>query len=100
MTMDSDLTPGCVDNPAEQRFELRLGDEVASSTHYRPEGDLLVFDHTETPEEFRGRGYAEKVVGFAMREVRERGLKIRPDCQVVRNFLQENEEFGELVVEP
>ena len=39
-------TPQLVRNDAQQRYELRLGNEVAAKADYRDEGGAVCFTHT------------------------------------------------------
>jgi hypothetical protein len=40
-----------IDNPAQHRFELDLGDEAIAAAYYRIEDGRVVLIHTEIPYE-------------------------------------------------
>jgi hypothetical protein len=80
-----------------KRYELFVDDELASFAEYRISGDRVVFFHTLTVPEFRGRGLAAEVVRWALDDVRKRGLSIEPRCWFVADFVDDHPEYRELV---
>lgn len=86
-----------VDNPAQGRFEARLGGRVAGFSTYRVVGDRVVFLHTEVDPEFEGRGIGSRLVGGALDEVRSRGLLVTPRCPFVAAHIQRHPEYADLV---
>lgn len=84
------------DNPAEQRFEMDTSSGPAIA-NYRWDGDLLVIFHTEVPRELRGRGLGEKLVRGVFDQVRQRKVKVVPLCWFVREFVERNPEYRELM---
>jgi hypothetical protein len=92
--------PRLIHNQGAGRYELWLGDELASVAEYNPRDGTLVFDHTQTLPRFRGRGLAERLVAFALEDVRTRGRLIEPACWFVADFVQQNPEYAELLATP
>jgi len=88
-----------VHNAPRQRYELFVGAELASFVEYRPVGDVLVFDHTETRRDFRGRGLAARIVGFALDDLRARGKTVVPACWFVADFIEGNPGYRDLVAD-
>lgn len=86
-------------NAALNRYELHVGDALASIADYRPSGDRLVFSHTETHHEFRGQGLAAKLVAWALDDVRARGLSVFPTCWFVADFIDDHPEYRDLLAE-
>ncbi|MDI9953679.1 GNAT family N-acetyltransferase [Rhodococcus sp. IEGM 1305] len=86
-----------LDNPAHERFDLWLGDELVGILGYRDEddipgftakpGEVVAFMHTVVKEEFGGRGLAAVLVGEALGSARRRGWKVRPICTYVQRYL-------------
>jgi predicted GNAT family acetyltransferase len=85
-----------VNNEADGRFEVRLGDEVAF-TEYRLVASGILFPHTEVPPAFEGRGVASALVRAAMAFARERGQKVIPVCPFVAGYVAKHPEFHDLV---
>lgn len=94
MTED-DATIHVVRNDAEGRYEIRVGDQVAGFTEFRPgrEGSL-VFPHTEIDPAFSGRGLASRLVGGAMADVAARGETVVPLCPFVVKYLRSHDVDG------
>jgi predicted GNAT family acetyltransferase len=57
----------------------------------------MVIFHTEVPRELRGKGIGEKLVRGVLDEVRRRNLKVVPLCWFVREFVQRNPEYSDVV---
>jgi predicted GNAT family acetyltransferase len=87
-----------VDAPKRERFEIRLGDEVAGFTEYKLRSGLIAFVHTEVAPEHEGKGLASRLISGALDAARERGLAVLPFCPFVRGFIaQHPDEYLELV---
>jgi len=64
---------------------------------YTRKGDLVIFNHTYVPDEFRGLGRGAKLVRAALEEARRLGWKVVPSCWFVAEYIDRNPEFRELV---
>jgi predicted GNAT family acetyltransferase len=69
-----------VDVPEANRYEARLGGELAGWVDYRRVRDRLVAIHTEVPPAFGGRGIASQLVKRVIADVRAAGGYITPRC--------------------
>jgi hypothetical protein len=65
---------------------------------YRSTDHVLVFPHTVVAQHRRGRGDATTLIQGALDDVRRRGLRIVPECSFVAAFIEDNPEYGDLVV--
>ena len=95
MTTDTDLR--FVHNHQATRYELYVGNDLASYADYVRTGDTLDMHHTETLDAFRRRGLAAKLVRRALDDVRERKLRVVPSCWFVRDFITANPEYDVLL---
>ena len=84
-----------VDNPARSRFELALDGGTAFAT-YRRVGDVLVIPHTEVPAELEGHGYGSALVRGVLELARAQGLKVRPACPFVVDYLRRHPEYEDV----
>lgn len=84
-------------NEDSKRYELFVGDTLASLADYRVEGDRVVIFHTETRDEFRGKGLAAKLVQWALDDIRARGQTVEPACWFVADFIEDHPEYRDLV---
>jgi predicted GNAT family acetyltransferase len=86
-----------VNNVAQSRYELRVGDQVVGlADYYLQPGDLetVVIPHTETLPEFQGQGLAARLIAFALADVAAAGRKVRPDCPYVAGYIQRHPEYA------
>jgi uncharacterized protein len=77
-----------VNNPAERRYEIWLGNGRAGYIDYREEPGSVVLVHTEVDPAFEGRGLGGRLVAGALEDIRARGLAMVPECPFVRAYLR------------
>ena len=80
----------------DDRFEIRLGDEVAFA-EYRLEPGAVVFPHTVVPESFGGRGVGTALIKAGLAFAQERGLKVKPTCPFFHAYIAKRPELHALV---
>lgn len=84
-------------NEGASRYEVVVDDRLAGIADYRFDGETVVFPHTEIDPQLRGRGLGEHLVRGALDDVRRTGRRIVPACWYVREFVERNDEYGDLV---
>ncbi|HUY80084.1 MAG TPA: GNAT family N-acetyltransferase [Ktedonobacterales bacterium] len=84
------------DNTADSQFEAHVGPYVGV-IQYERLGDMIVFTHTETPEELEGHGVASKLAQAALDDARAQGLRVAPLCPFVASYIKRHPEYGDLV---
>ncbi|APU17109.1 MULTISPECIES: GNAT family N-acetyltransferase [Actinoalloteichus] len=85
------------DAPERRRYEARLGSELAGFIDYDVDGTVLALLHAEVAEEFGGRGIGGRMVRQTLDDVRGRGLRIRPACSFVANWVARHPDYADLV---
>ena len=96
----TDAAPSPIhDNVAAHRFEMIVDRHAAVAT-YAIDGNTITFIHTVVPEALRGRGIARELVEFALASVRERGLKVVPQCEVFEAYMRKHAETHDLLADP
>ena len=79
------------------QYEARLaGQRVGLATFYLRD-DVVVIPHTETDPAYGGRGYAGRLVRYALEDIRARGHRVDPACPFVATFIRRNPEFADLL---
>jgi uncharacterized protein len=78
------------DNPAESRYEIHDGEQLAGFSAYKLTNQQLAFTHTETDPAFSGRGLAKQLVTEELDDARRRGLAVLPFCPYVRKVIAQN----------
>jgi uncharacterized protein len=88
-----------VNNEAERRFEVRLGDEVGF-TEYRLRDGVMILPHTVVPEAFAGKGVGAQLARAALGYAREQGLEVVPTCSFIAGYITKHPEWHDLVQAP
>jgi uncharacterized protein len=83
-------------NPAEKRFELKVGENVAA-LYYSMFENKLYLNHTDVPEALKGQGLAGKLVEGALEYARTNNLPIVPMCPYANKYIQRNPQYQDLL---
>jgi uncharacterized protein len=87
-----------VDNEQTHRFEARTPDgEVAGFVAYLARPGYLVLVHTEVKVEYDGQGIGGALVRQVLDQIRERDLKLVPQCPFVAAYLRRHPDYQDLV---
>ncbi|MCF2528758.1 GNAT family N-acetyltransferase [Yinghuangia soli] len=92
-------TVDVVDNPAESRYEARIGGELAGFAQYIRGGDIIAFVHTEVDERFEGRGVGSALVRASLDQARQDALGVLPTCPFYGGWLARHPEYQDVVYE-
>ena len=84
------------DNSARSRYELLLDGGVAF-VDYQITGNVRVLTHSEVPLALRGRGIGAELVAGVLQLAREQGVRIKPRCSFVVQFMQRNPQYQDLL---
>lgn len=88
----------CSQEPPADRYELTVGGKTAVAA-YRREGDIVTFTHTGVPQELEGQGVASRLVAGALADVRDRGLRIVPECPFIAGYVHRHPEVRDPLAE-
>lgn len=91
-----DLMSNVVNNKADHRYELELEGHLATE-HYKLDGNVITFEHTDVPKELGGKGVGSKLVQGALDQVRADGLKLIPECPFVKAWIEKHPDYQDLV---
>lgn len=90
--------PVVLNNPAQQRYELRSGEAVLGIANYRQDGgDTLVFTHTEVDPQKEGHGYGSQLARGALDDVRDSSRKVIASCEFIARYINEHPEYRDLL---
>lgn len=84
-------------NAAASRYELVVDSEVVGVADYYLSDEAVVFPHTEIAPPLQGRGLGAKLVQGALDDVRQSGRTIVPRCWYVRQFVEDNPDYADLL---
>lgn len=79
------------------RYELVVDGDVVGIADYRADDDHVVMPHTVIDPSRRGEGLGAILVGAALDDVRAAGKRVVPACWFVREFIDEHDEYADLV---
>lgn len=85
-----------IDNRAHHRYEFAIDGHLATE-HYRLDGDVITFEHTDVPKELGGKGIGSKLVKGALDQVRAAGLKLIPQCPFVKAWIEKHPDYQGLL---
>ena len=85
------------DNPGAQRYEGRVGDDLAGTVDYYLRPGVITVVHTEVAAGFAGEGVGSVLVAGMLDDIRARGLKIVPMCPFTRGYIERHPEYADLV---
>jgi predicted GNAT family acetyltransferase len=86
------------DNEAEQRYEARVGGELAGSAYYDTADDLIVFTHTEVDDAFEGKGVGSALAKAALDDVRADGRRrVIPRCPFIKGWIDRHPDYRDLL---
>jgi predicted GNAT family acetyltransferase len=86
-----------VENRADHRFEMALGDAIAAA-YYRPKDGNVVLTHTEVPQQLSGQGFGSKLAAGVFQLLRESGRKAVVRCPFLAVWVSRHPEVSDLVV--
>lgn len=72
---------------------------VKAYLKYLVEADVMKLIETYTPQEFRGRGIAAKLVDYAINLAREKNWLIEPICSYAVYYFMKNKDKRNILVE-
>jgi hypothetical protein len=83
-------------NEAANRFEASVAGKTAVLTYQRTSSELIL-THTGVPPELEGHGLGSKLVRISLDFARAHCLKVVPLCPFVAWYIQQHQEYGDLV---
>lgn len=93
MTTDLDIT----DNLAENRYEVRVGDELLGLAEYELEENRIIVVHSEVKPAAQGKGVGGRLARHILDDVRTRNLSVLPECPFIAHYIDTHPEYADLV---
>lgn len=86
------------DAPLQLRYEGWLGDRLAGFIRYTVDEGVVTLVHTDVDPVFEGQGVGADLVEGALRDLRERGLRVEPVCPFVSEYMRRHPAWDDLHV--
>ncbi|MWV28704.1 GNAT family N-acetyltransferase [Aurantiacibacter rhizosphaerae] len=80
------------------RVEVEGADQPAELT-WQARGEARIADHTFTPPAARGKGIAFDLVEFMVKDARDKGFTIVPQCPYVAAQFRQHEEWSDVLAD-
>lgn len=85
-------------NPAQNRYEAWIGEELVGFAEYGMGPSTVVFIHTEVAPQFEGRGVGGALAKGALEDIRAGGeYDVIPLCPFIKGYLEKHPEYADLV---
>ena len=82
-------------NGSKGRYVIRVGVEEAELTYSITTPELIIADHTEVPDSFRGTGAGLALVTRMVEDARKEGFRIMPLCPFVNAQRRKHPEWAD-----
>jgi uncharacterized protein len=82
------------------RFSITVDGKQAGFTEIVDRDGRRTFPHTEVDDAFQGRGLATILIGEALQQTRDAGLRIVPVCKTVAAYVKKHPELNDVVDAP
>jgi len=79
------------------RYVLARDGASAELTYSRAGSGLIIIDHTQVPDAFRGEGVGDMLVGRAVEDARAEGVRIVPLCPFARARIARHPEWQDVL---
>ena len=75
------------------QYTVAVDDKKVGKAESIDRGEKRVFIHTEVDKDYEGRGLATILIGQALKETRDAGLRIVPECPLVAAYIEKHPEY-------
>jgi uncharacterized protein len=93
---DKTGAPTTVTAESEQ-YTIAVDGKPVGKAEFLDRGEKRVFTHTEVDKNYEGRGLATILIGEALQETRDAGLRIKALCPMVAAYLEKHDEYSDIV---
>lgn len=94
---DSDAGVVLEDQGSKGRYVFRADGAVAEMTFSKAGDHLVIIDHTEVPDVFRGQGIGVRLITRAVEDARAAGKKIIPLCPFANAQFHRHPEWADVL---
>jgi uncharacterized protein len=81
---------------ADNRYQIRVDDELAGFTEFHDRDAQRVFIHTEITEASRGNGSSSMLIEHVLTHTHEEGKHIVPVCPAAARYLAKHDGFTDI----
>jgi predicted GNAT family acetyltransferase len=81
----------------DEQFTIAVEGKKVGKAEFVDRGDKRIFTHTEVDNDYEGRGLATILIGEALQQTRDAGLRIKALCPMVAAYLKKHDEYADIV---
>ena len=85
------------DDAEETAYLVLVDGSAVGRAEYTTFENRRVFTHTEVDDAYSGKGLANRLVRFALDDMRQRGISIVPLCPFFAAYIRRHPEYDDLV---
>ncbi|MEM6261222.1 MAG: GNAT family N-acetyltransferase [Bacteroidota bacterium] len=88
-----------VQNTEKKRFEIELDGKFAFTEYTTTPKGMIVYTHTEVPQEMEGKGIGSTLAKHVLDYARQEKMTVLPLCPFVAGYIRRHPEYADLVLE-
>jgi predicted GNAT family acetyltransferase len=85
-----------INNTSRHRYEMVVNDWMAYVT-YAQTGNEITLLHTCVPTALEGQGIGSELARSVLDDIRQRNLRVVPECAFIAGFIKRHREFQDLL---
>ena len=79
------------------QYTISVDGKKVGKAEFLDRGERRVFTHTEVNDDYEGRGLATILIGEALQQTRDAGLRIVAKCPMVAAYVKKHDEYRDAV---
>ena len=88
-----------INNISRHRYEMVVNDWMAYVT-YALAGSEITLLHTCVPSALEGQGVGSELARSVLDDIRQRNLRVIPECAFMAGYIKRHSEFQDLLAAP
>ncbi|WP_026462450.1 GNAT family N-acetyltransferase [Adhaeribacter aquaticus] len=80
-----------------QEFSITLENDQAELAYSLPKDNVMNFQHTFVPENFRGKGVAFQLIKTGLEYAQNNNYKVIASCPIVAAYIRKHKEYEPLL---
>jgi predicted GNAT family acetyltransferase len=87
-----------IDNTDDNQYEFHIEGYIPKIEYIKSVNGEIYLTHTEVPYELEGKGVASQLVQKALKDIKEKGLRLIPLCPFVVGYIRKHPEWKSIVM--
>ncbi len=87
-----------IDNTDDNQYEFHVDGYIPKIEYIKSVNGEIYLTHTEVPYELEGKGVGSQLVQKALKDIKEKGLRLIPLCPFVAGYIRKHPEWRSIVM--